>query len=116
MKKAVVAALSVLSLTGCASSGPVPIGKDTYMISKQSAGGAFVAASSVKADVFREANEFCNSQGKTFQVVGTNQVEALIGSRMPSAEVQFMCLDSHDAELKRPKLRKEADSVIEIRK
>ncbi len=98
---------TALNLAGCASSGPIPIGNDTYMISKQSAGGAFVAAASVKADIFREANEFCSSLGKNLQVVDTNQVEALIGSRMPSAEVQFMCLDAKDAELARPKLRKE---------
>jgi hypothetical protein len=54
--------VATVYLVGCASSGPVPIGKDTYMISKQSAGGAFVSSGSVKADVFREANQFCISQ------------------------------------------------------
>jgi hypothetical protein len=75
-----------------------------------------VSSGSVKADVFREANQFCISQWKLLQVVNTNQVEALIGSRLPSAEVQFMCLSENDRELARPKLKKTPDTVIEVQK
>lgn len=105
---------SVLALSGCASSGPIPIGKDTYMISKQSAGGIYVAAGSIKAGIFREANTFCESQNKSMQVVNTYQQSAVPGRSMPEAEIQFMCLSDGDRDLARPKLRKEADTVIRV--
>jgi len=33
----------------------------------------------------------------------------------PRVEIQFMCLDANDPELKKPKLLKEADTVIKIK-
>ena len=103
-----------LAIAGCASTGPIPIGKDTYMISKQSAGGMFVSASSVKAEIFQEGFAFCQKQNKVFQVVRSNELSAIPAVRMPSAEVQFMCLSENDPELTRPKMKKEADNVIEV--
>lgn len=105
----------LVALTGCASSGPVPIGKDTYMITKESAGGMFVSGSAVKADVFKEAYAYCASQGKDFQVVNTHQEDAIPGARLPSAEVQFMCLNRDDPSVSRPNLRLEPNLVIEHR-
>ncbi len=35
---------------------------------------------------------------------------------MGSTEIEFMCLSEGDPELTRPKLRKEADTVIEVKK
>jgi hypothetical protein len=106
-----------LFLAGCASnSGVVPIGKDTYMVSRQAASG-FSGSSNLKAEAFRDANEYCASFHKSFQVVRTNEGSGrcLLGN-FPKAEIQFMCLDEKDAELARPKLRKDADTVIEIKK
>lgn len=113
MKQIIMAGIVVLS--GCASSGVVPIGQDTYMITKQSAGGMFVSPGSIKVEIFREAQSFCQSEGKIFQVVGTNELASFPG-RLPSAEVQFMCLNKGDREVARPKLHKTADTVIEVRK
>lgn len=110
-----IAVLIAFALTGCASSGPVPIGKDTYMITKQSAGGAFVSSGAIKVEVIREAQAFCGSTGKVFQIVNTQEQGAFPG-RLPSAEVQFMCLNEGDQEVQRPKLSKAPDTVIEIRK
>ena len=109
--------LLALLLAGCAShSGVVPIGPDTYMVSRQAATG-FSGSGTLKAEAFREANEFCLSQQKKLQVVSTTEAQPpYILANFPKAEVQFMCLDANDPELSRPKLKKEADSVIEIRK
>lgn len=112
MKKTILLAACVLS--GCSSSGPVPIGKDTFMITKQSAGGMFVSGSEVKADILKEAYAFCTSQKKHFQIVNSNELNAIPG-RMPSAEVQFMCLEEGDKEIARPKMKREADITIETR-
>jgi len=104
-------------LVGCASnSGVVPIGKDTYMVTRQAASG-FSGSGNLKADAFREANEYCASLNKSFQVVSTHEAQPpYVLGNFPKAEVQFMCLDAKDAELTRPKLQKEADTVIEIKK
>jgi hypothetical protein len=57
------------TLIGCASSGPVQIGKDTYIITKTSAGGAFVSGASVKTELIQEDIAFCQKSGKTLELI-----------------------------------------------
>ena len=116
MKKVIYCALVIL-VTGCASnSGVVSIGPDTFMVSRQAATG-FSGSGTLKAEAFQEANQYCLSQKKKLQVVHTAEAQPpYVFGNFPKAEVQFMCLDANDSELARPKLRKEADTVIEIRK
>ena len=104
-----------LLVAGCASdSGVVPIGRDTYMVSRQAATG-FSGLGSLKADAFREADRFCQKNDKELQVVSTSETKPpyLLGN-YPRAEIQFMCLTSNDKDLNRPKLKKAPDTVIEI--
>lgn len=103
-------------LTGCATtSGVAPIGEDTFMISRNGA-GFWSSTAQIKAEALKDADNFCTQKGKKLQVVRTNQHEASgRPGDFPGAEVEFMCLGKNDPELNRPKLRKEADSVIEIK-
>jgi hypothetical protein len=103
--KAVYLTLAAL-LAGCASnSGIIPIGQDTYMVSRQAATG-FSGSGTLKAEAFQEANRYCLSQGKNLQVVSTNEAQPpYIFGNFPKAEVQFMCLNSNDSEMARTKLR-----------
>ena len=103
-------------LTGCASnSGVIPIGQDTFMVSRQAATG-FSGSGTLKAEAFQEASQYCTKLEKSLQVVSTYEASPpYILANFPKAEIQFMCLDVKDAELNRPKLRKEADSIIEIK-
>ncbi len=105
----------VFLLVGCASnSGVVPIGPDTFMVSRQAATG-FSGSGTLKAEAFQEANQYCLAQQKKLQVVNTTEAQPpFVLGNFPKAEVQFMCLDANDSEHVRPKLRKEADTVIEI--
>ena len=103
-------------LGGCASSGPIPIGRDSYMITKQSAGGIFVSGASVKIDLLKEANAYCLSMSKEMQILNTREADAIPAVRMPSAEIQFSCLASNDPGLTRPHLQRAPDQIIEIRK
>jgi hypothetical protein len=109
-------ALLALSIVGCASnSGVVPIGKDTYLVSRQAATG-FTGMGTLKADAIREANAYCVSQKKIVQVVHTEDAQPpFVLGNFPKTEVQFMCLDPSDPEVARPKMRKDADVVIERR-
>jgi hypothetical protein len=61
MRKLLLVAVSA-ALVGCASSGPVQIGKDTYIITKTSAGGAFVSGASVKTELIQEGVAFCQKK------------------------------------------------------
>ena len=108
---------ALITLSGCASnSGVIPIGKDTFMVSRQAASG-FSGSGTLKAEAFQEASQYCEKLGKSLQVISTHEASPpYILANFPKAEVQFMCLDAKDAELVRPKLRKEADSVIEVKK
>ena len=114
MKIIIIAA--VVFLAGCASnSGVIPIGQDTFMVSRQAATG-FSGSGTLKAEAFQEASQYCAKLGKSLQVVSTHEASPpYILANFPKAEIQFMCLDAKDVELNRPKLRKEADSVIEIK-
>ena len=115
MKKIIIA--GVIFLAGCASnSGVLPIGQDTFMVSRQVATG-FSGSGTLKAEAFQEASQYCAKLGKSLQVISTHEASPpYILGNFPKAEIQFMCLDAKDAELNRPKLRKEADTVIEIKK
>ena len=86
---------TALVLFGWASSAPIPTGKETYMISRQSAAGVFVAANSIKADIFREASAFCAAQDKEFQVVSAIESSAIPFTPRPSSEVRFNCVDEN---------------------
>ena len=104
-----------LSLAGCASnSGVRPIGPDTFMVSRQAATG-FSGLGTLKADALDEAKRYCAGQKKELQVVSTNESKPpyLLGN-FPRAEVQFMCLNSTDPELARPKLQPQPDVAIQV--
>jgi len=108
--------IATLFLTGCAvNSGVAPTGPDSYMLSKQG-GTAFTPIGPLKADALREASQFCVTQGKLFRTTYTSESKPpYIFGNFPRAEIQFMCLSEGDADLTRPKFRKDADTVIELR-
>lgn len=116
MKKSLSVVL-LLSVCACAShTGVVPMGEDTYMIAKQQATG-FPGLGNMKAEIIAEGTRYCAGLGKKFQIISTQETQPpYVLGNYPRAEIQFMCLDAADPELKRPKLQKTPDSVIEIRK
>lgn len=106
----------VIVLIACAShSGVIPLGKDTFMITKQQATG-FPGLGNMKAEIIGEGSLYCASKGKEFQIVSTNETQPpYIFGNFPRSEITFMCLSPNDPELQRPKLQKTPDSVVEIR-
>jgi hypothetical protein len=117
--KLVVLALSFFTAGCAANSGAIPLGPDTYLISRQG-GGFWAMPNTLRNEALTEANQYCSSHGKFFRVVSTQMLSQIAlgqsgGPRFPIAEVQFMCLDANDAELTRPRSHKESDVVIEKR-
>lgn len=85
--------LSSFILTNCASnSGVVQTSPETYMVSRQASTG-FGGLGSLKADAFKEANDFCASKGRTVNVKNTNESKPpYILGNFPRAEIEFMCV------------------------
>ncbi len=103
----------IIFLFGCATStGVVSIGKDTYMVGKST--NLSASSSGLKADAFNDAHEFCAKQNKNIQIVSTNEKDMVLGRNMTTAEIQFMCLSEGDIELRRPKLQKQVDKVVNV--
>ncbi|CAB3803893.1 hypothetical protein LMG28138_05421 [Pararobbsia alpina] len=85
------------------------------MVSRQAATG-FSGMGNLKATVIQEANRYCMNNGQHLQVVHTSESQPpYVLGNYPRIELQFMCLTANDPELKRPQLKKDADTVIELR-
>jgi hypothetical protein len=81
-------------LTGCAShSGVVPMGPDTYFISRQAATG-FTGMGTLKAEAFGEAGAYCSRQGKTAQVISEQDAQPpFVLGNFPKTEIKFRCVN-----------------------
>lgn len=91
------------ALSACATtSGVVKIGPDTYMVERHATAG-WTSDSGLKLDAIKDANAFCGSQKKETLVSGTSDQGATFGNGA-RAEIQFMCLEQGDPQLKRPML------------
>ena len=83
--------LLAIALAACQSSEPAPMGKDTSMLSGIGAWGGWSSGTASKGDLYRQATEFCQRQGK--QMVPGPAVSNDIGfADVARAEVQFQCL------------------------
>lgn len=80
------AALAVFS--ACTTSSTVmPMTDGTYSITKT--GGSFLTTvATLKQDAFKEASEFAAKQGRTVEVVSTNEIPAG-AMRFPQVELKF---------------------------
>jgi hypothetical protein len=111
MIKKVGIILLVTSIAGCASTGVVPMDKDSYLIGKKDGSPGLGVSLSNKAEVYKEANDFCSAKGlevETLNVITTPARPAQLGS----TELQFRCVQRGSAA--KPLVR-ESDKVIEIR-
>lgn len=110
-----VAGLSAaLLLAGCANSGPVPIGPDTYMMANTGA-WSWSSGAALQGDLYREANAFCAASGKQIMTKDSRHNDSAMGFNAPfaHAEIQFMCLDPNDPQLRRPIVQfKQAPAVV----
>jgi len=95
MKK-ITALMLCLGLCGCASTGVVPMDKDTYMIAR---GSGYSQPVGAKAAVYREANKFCAKQNKKVETVECNMQNCSFG-RPGSVSLQFRCVSDSDSTLK----------------
>jgi len=82
--------VATMLVVGCASStGVIPIGKETYSISRTDNGPA-ASLGDLKASAYKEAAAFCEAKGKQLQVLRSSDVPRSFG-QFPQTEVQFTC-------------------------
>jgi len=82
-----------ITLTGCAAnSGIVPMGGNTYMVSRQAATG-FTGMGTLKAEAMREAYSECNKSGKMVKILETIDAKPpFILGNYPKTEIRFKCV------------------------
>ena len=90
MKTLILLSAFVLFITGCATTtGIVKISEDTYMLAKQPFGAHTDGA--VKVEIYKEANAFCEKNGKKFVQLSHTGTDYHFNKSYASAEVQFKC-------------------------
>ena len=112
MKITSVLLASILLLSGCAGLRITPLSSDTYLASKTSAGGIFVAMDSIKAEVISASNAFAESKGKVAIPIAAQERPAMPG-RNPSFEYQFRLVDRDSPAASGGALIPRADVVVE---
>lgn len=104
--------LTTIFVSGCQSTGVIPMDQDSYMIGKKDGAPGLGVSLSNKAEVYREANDFCRAkylEVKTLEVITTPARPAQLGS----TELHFKCVAPGGTA---QPLQKSPDSIIEIRK
>ena len=86
----VISVLTIATLFGCASSGVVETGPNSYMLAKSEWG--FTSGAVHSARLMQEASQFCNSKGTQINVISTNSNDVQFG-KTPAAEVRFQCIE-----------------------
>lgn len=101
-------------LSGCASTGVVPVGSDTFMVSKQTATG-YQSAVGIRAEILREANEYSERLGKKMIVISLTSKDGVPGSSYGTAELVFKAVRADDPEYLKSTLKRGPDQIIEYR-
>jgi hypothetical protein len=91
-RKPIIIALGLaLVCAGCASRQIVNLSGNLYMITEQSAAGAFANLPKMKAEVVQEATHFAAARGKEAEFVSIHDTFPAHG--FPSVEYQFRLVD-----------------------
>ncbi len=84
-------AVLFFAISGCASTGVIPMGKDSYLIGKKDGSPGLGVSFSNKADVYKEANSFCSAKGLEVETLNLATIPAKL-ARLGSTELQFKCV------------------------
>lgn len=83
--------IAMIGVAGCASTGVVSTGVDSYMIAK-GGGGPGATGAEMSADLYREANAFCASQKKQFERISVTEKDNTPFVRAASSKIEFRCV------------------------
>lgn len=109
-----LALIAATALGGCTSSEPVLVGPETYMLTGTGA-WSWSSGDALAGDLYRNAEAFCQRQGNHAMPVSERSVDGSL-SRFAQASLRFRCLAEGDPELRRPRMQRAPDVVIEDRR
>ena len=93
--KSTILVVTFFVLAGCATTttGPIPAGENTYIMSRQE--GAFPSGDEqLLSEVIAEANTFCNSLAKNINLIKTHENSGpFIFGNYPKATITFSCVE-----------------------
>jgi len=90
-KRAWASLVPAAALVGCASTGVVQTGRDTYLIAKKSPQVGFGPPIGVKGEAYSEANEFCAKEGKAVETLKLEQTNSGF-ARAAAVSLEFRCV------------------------
>jgi hypothetical protein len=93
MNRTTLALSVVMLLAACASTGVVPMDRDSFMISKTSPACGFRTAAGTRAEIYAEANQFCAARRQQVSTISSTGQDGIIGAGCASAELVFRCVD-----------------------
>lgn len=85
------------------------MGRDTYMLTKS--GTAIGTGSSIKADLYREADTWTKSRGLVMVPVSERLVDGIAGTTRASAEIVFRAVKPGDYEDQRTNLKSPEQTI-----
>ena len=89
--KILISVVVTIFLSGCFSSGVVPLTDNKFVISKNSAKVGGGVSASVMASVNKEANAFCAAKGKKVSTIDMQLSPGRAGS-LGNVTLQFACI------------------------
>jgi hypothetical protein len=98
------------AVTGCSSTGVVPMSQDSFFIGKKDGSPGIGVSLSNKAEVYKEANEFCDKKSLEVFVLRENVIPAA-PARLGSTELTFKCVAPGGSS---QGLVNDADTVIKV--
>jgi hypothetical protein len=102
MIRAILALTAAVLLIGC-STGVVPAGPDTFMVSVTE-GPGLTNGGAAKAKTYREASLWCAKRGLIMVPIASNTHPTQPFGRYAGSELTFRALKPGDPEIKRPTL------------
>jgi hypothetical protein len=109
-KSIILSAITSLIISGCSSTSVIPMSQDSYFIGKKDGSPDIGVSLSNKAEVYQEANVFCNK--KSLEVLTLREtVTPAVPGRLGSTELHFKCVQPGGTA---QPLAKDADKVINV--
>ena len=102
--------LSLLFI-GCSSTGVIALSQDSYYIGKKDGAPGLGVSFTNKAEVYKEANEFCMKKDLEVMTL-TEKVTPARPAQLGSTELTFKCVIKGGSA--KP-LQRDSDTIIEVR-
>lgn len=91
IKTALSSLVAALLLAGCASTGVIPTGQNTYTISKKDGSPGVGVSLGDKVTVYKEAGSFCKSKGLEVKTITFDQTPTY-PFHLGVTELEFSCV------------------------